>query len=193
MASMGMDIAYIILKNIKSRFEEGSKMKNLTTIKKVLWFTLSITGVTIIQSCVVYRPDTTKLVSVPDVVQMSKDGLYSKDIIEEINQSHTAYNLKADQLVKLHEEGVQDSVINFMEETKMDLVQQNSRYAVSSNWWLYDGFSYGGFGWGAPYYGLYGWGLGPTVVYNMNRGFRGGYHRSAGFHGGGYRHGGIRR
>jgi hypothetical protein len=124
---------------------------------------------------------------------MSKDGLSSKDIINEINQSHTAYNLKADQLVKLHEEGVQDSVINYMEETKIDLVQQNQRYAVSSNWWPYDGFFYGGFGWGGPYYG-YGWGWGPTVVYSVNRGFGGGYHSGyhGGAHGGGGR-GGMRR
>ena len=106
---------------------------------------------------------------------MSKNGLSSKDIIDEIKQSHTAYNLKADQLVKLHEEGVQDSVINFMEETKIDLVKQNDRYTVSSNWWLYNGFFYGGFGWGAPYYGLYGWGWGPTFVYSLNRGFISGY------------------
>jgi hypothetical protein len=160
-------------------------MKKLFSIKNAVWFTLSISGIAILQSCIVYRPDTSQLITVPDVVQMSKDGLSSKDIINEIRQSHTAYNLKADQLVKLHLQGVQDSVINYMEETKIDLVQQNQRYSSSANWWPYDGFFYGGFGWGGPYYG-YGWGWGPTVVYSVNRGFGGGYHG-----GGGGSHGGA--
>jgi hypothetical protein len=162
-------------------------MKKLINIKNAVWFTLSFTGIAVLQSCVVYRPDTSQLITVPDVVQMSKDGVSSKDIINQIEQSHTAYNLKADQLVKLHEEGVQDSVINYMEETKIDLVQQNQRYSASENWWPYNGFFYGGFGWGGSYYG-YGWG--PTVIYSINRGFGGGYH--GGFHGGGGR-GGMRR
>jgi hypothetical protein len=164
-------------------------MKKLLNFKNAVWFTLSFTGIMILQSCVVYRPDTSQLIKVPDIVQMSKDGLSSKDIINEIRQSHTAYNLKADQLVKLHEQGVQDSVINFMEETKIDLVQQNQRYSASAYWWPYNGFFYGGFGWGGPYYG-YGWGWGPSIIYSVNRGFGGGYH--GGFHGGGGR-GGMRR
>jgi hypothetical protein len=157
-------------------------MKNLISLKNAIYSALVLTGIVNLQSCVVYRPNTSQLVSVPDIVQMSKDGLSSKDIINEIRQSNTAYNIKADQLVKLHEEGVQDSVINYMEETKVDLIQQNQRYAASSNWWLYDGFFYGGFGWGWPY-PYYGWGWGPTVIYSVNRGYGGGYH--GGFHGGG--------
>lgn len=166
-------------------------MKNLLNFRNAFWFTLSVMGITILQSCVVYRPDTSQLITVPDVVQMSKDGLSSRDIIDQIKQSHTAYNLKADQLVKLHEEGVQDSVINYMEETKMNLVRQNERYAASSYWRPYNGFFYGGFGWGGPYYGLYGWGWGPTIIYSVNRGFGGGFHGGGGgFHRGGH---GFRR
>jgi hypothetical protein len=164
-------------------------MKKLINIKNAVGFTLSLSCIAVLQSCVVYRPDTSQLITVPAVIQMSKDGLSSKDIINQIRQSHTAYNLKADQLVKLHEQGVQDSVINYMEETKIDLAQQNQRYAGSYNWWPYDGFYYGGFGWGGPFYG-YGWGWGPTIIYSINRGYGGGYH--GGFHGGGG-HGGIRR
>jgi len=171
-------------------------MKKLMNIKHVMCLFLFATAVTILQSCVVYRPNTEQLVTVPDIIQMSKDGLSSKDIISEIRQSHTAYNLKADQLVKLRDEGVQDSVLNYMEETKIDAIQQNQRYAASSNWWPYDGFYYGGFGLGWPY-GMYGWGWGPTVIYSVNRGFGGGYHSGfhggGGFHSGGSVHGGGRR
>jgi hypothetical protein len=164
-------------------------MKKKLTIKQKLYMFLTISAVAILQSCVVYRPDTSQLVTVPDIVQMSNDGMSSKDIIRDIRQSHTAYDLKADQLVKLHEEGVQDSVINYMEETKIDLVRQNQSYESSSYWWPYDGFYYGGFGWGWPY-GYYGYGGGPAIIYNYNRGYGGEYRGRGSFHGGGEYHGG---
>jgi hypothetical protein len=183
-------------KSKKKRFEEGSEMKKIINLKRVMSLFLFVATVVILQSCVVYRPSAEQLVTVPDIIQMSKDGLSSKDIIRDIRQSHTAYDLKADQLIKLHEQGVQDSVINYMEDTKTELIQQNQRYAGSSYWWPYDGFYYGGFGWGSPY-GMYGWGWGPTIVYSVNRGFgggyHGGYHGSVGFHGGGGYQGGRRR
>jgi len=168
-------------------------MKNLINFKGAVWFTLVVTGVAILQSCVIYRPypNSSQLLTVPDIVQMSKDSVSSKDIINEIEQSHTVYSLKADQLVKLRDEGVQDSVLNYMEETKINAIQQNQRYADSSYWWMAgDGFFYGAFGWGWPY-GFYGWNWGPTIVYSVNRGFGGGYH--GGFHGGGEFHSGMRR
>ena len=110
-------------------------MKKNVIIKHVLSLFLTVVTVAILQSCVVYRPSTSQLVTVPDIIQMSKDGVSSKDIISEIRQSHTAYDLKADQLIKLHEQGVQDSVINYMEETKIALMRQDQRYESSSYWW----------------------------------------------------------
>jgi hypothetical protein len=141
-------------------------MKNLVNFKNAIWFSLVVTGIASLQSCIVYRPypENAKLLSVPDIIQMSKDSVSSKDIIAEIDQSHTVYSLKADQLVKLRDEGVQDSVLNYMEETKINAVQQNQRYSDSSYWWMGgDGFYYGAFGlgWGWPY-GYMGWGWGPT-------------------------------
>ncbi len=167
-------------------------MKKLINFKNAVLFILIVGGLGMLQSCVVYRPypETSKLVTVPDIIQMSKDGYSSKDIINEISQSHTVYSLKADQLLKLRDEGVQDSVLNYMAETKINAIQQNQRYANASYWYMAaDGFLYGAFGWGWPYYGFYG--FGPAIIYNVGRGY-GGYY--GGFHGGGYSHsGGMRR
>jgi hypothetical protein len=172
-------------------------MKKLINFKNAIWFTLVVTGIASLQSCIVYRPypENAKLLSVPDIIQMSKDSVSSKDIIAEIDQSHTVYSLKADQLVKLRDEGVQDSVLNYMEETKINAVQQNQRYADSSYWRIAaDGFYYGAFGlgWGWPY-GYMGWGWGPSIIYSVNRGFGGGFHGGGGFHSGGGFHGGRGR
>jgi hypothetical protein len=161
-------------------------MKKLIDFKMVICFTLIVTGLACLQSCIVYRPypENTKLLSVSEIIQMSKDGVSSKDIIGEIQQSHTAYSLRADQLVKLHNEGVQDSVLNYMEETKLRSAQQNQRYSDSYNGWPGVYGYYGGLGFGWPY-GFYGWGWGPTVIFSGHRGFGGGFH--GGFHGGGGR------
>ena len=170
--------------------------------KKVVFLTLIVTGIASLQSCIVYRsyPENAQLLKVPDIIQMSKDGVSSKDTINEINQSHTVYSLKADQLVKLRDEGVQDSVLNYMEETKINAIQQNQRYADSAYWMMAsDGFYYGDFGLGYGWpYGYLGWGWGPNIILRSYGGFHGdrdfhgggGFH-SGGFHGGGF-HGGRR-
>jgi hypothetical protein len=161
-------------------------MKNLIKFRRAAWFVLIITGAAILQSCVVYRPNTAQLLTVPDIIQMSKDGVSSKDIINEIKESHTAYGLKADQLAKLRDEGVQDSVINYMEQTHINAVRQNQRMDDSAYWWPgADGYFYYGLGFGWPY-GYLGWNWGPTVIYSVRGGNYGGFH-------GGEFHGGFRR
>src|ERR1035437_8491472 len=151
-------------------------MKNIINFKHAICFTLIVTGLVCLQSCIVYRPypENTQLLSVPDIIQMSKDSVSSKDIIGEIKQSHTAYSLRADQLVKLRDEGVQDSVLNYMEETKIRAAQQNQRYANSYYGYGWPGGVgyYGGFGFGLPYYG---WGWGGTIIFSEQRRFGGGF------------------
>ena len=126
-------------------------MKKLENFKNAIWFILIVTGIASLQGCIVYRPypENAKLLSVSDIIQMSKDSVSSKDIIGEIKQSHTAYFLRADQLVKLRDEGVQDSVLNYMEETKLRAAQQNQRYSDSYYGWpgVYGYYGGSGFGW----------------------------------------------
>jgi hypothetical protein len=161
------------------RFEEGIKMKKLINFKRVLYFFSIIMGIIFLQSCVVYQPYSAQQVTVPDIVKMSKDGYSSKSIIKEIRQSHSYYTLKADQLSKLRNEGVQDSVINYMEKTHIDAVRGNQQMNDSYYGWPGDYGWYGGFGYGWPYGG---WGWGPTIIYSEHRSFGGGFH--GGSHGG---------
>jgi len=160
-------------------------MKKLQIFRKPIYF-LSVIGAAILNSCVVYSPYSQQKIQVKDIVRMSKDGYSSKDIIKEIRQSHSVYGLKADQLAKLRDEGVQDSVINYMEKTHIDAIRRNQWAADSYYSWPGYGY-YGGFGFGWPY-GYWGWG--PTIIYNYRGGFGGHYHGGGGFHGGGH---GLRR
>lgn len=166
-------------------------MKTQINIKNGLNFFFIIFAAAILQSCAVYNPYNQQQVPVSDIVKMSKDGLSSKSIISDIRHTHSVYTLKADQLAKLRDEGVQDSVINYMQKTHLDAVRRDQSMADSYYGWSGGYYGpYGGFGFGWPYgYYGYGWGWGPTIVIRGG-GYYGGYR--GGFHGGGGR-GGMRR
>lgn len=90
-------------------------------------------------------------VTVPQIVQMSKDGVPPKDIIQKIRDSGTVYRLKASQLAKLKDEGVSDPVLNYMQQTYINSVRKNQSLEDWDNWTMEnDGFWYGGFGYGWP-------------------------------------------
>lgn len=91
-----------------------------------------------------------KPVTVPEIIQWSKDGVPSQKIIDRMRRSHTVYRLKASQLAQLKQDGVSDAVINYMQQTYLNAVRNNQALEDWSYWWPgWDGFWYGGpaFGW----------------------------------------------
>jgi hypothetical protein len=144
-------------------------MKNLMNLKHVIFLFILVSGGALLHSCAVYSPEV-KPVTLPDIVQMSKDKVSSKNIINEIKKSHTAYTLKASEYAKLQQQGVADSVVNYMLKTHIDLIQYNSQMWDSYYWspW-YRGYWHGGFGYGWPY-GYWGWRMGPTIIHTNGGG-----------------------
>jgi hypothetical protein len=159
-------------------------MKNVIKFRHAGYLLLMASGIALLNGCSIYTPYTQELVTVPDIIQMSKEGVTSKDIIRDIRKSHTVYTLKADQLAKLQGEGVSDSVINYMEKTHLDAVRQDQVY---QNYGYY-GPGWGGYWYGGPYFGGYGgymgWGWGPGIIVE-NRIYHGGGHNFRGSRGGG--------
>jgi hypothetical protein len=87
---------------------------------------------------------------VSEVVQMSRQGVPAKTIIHKIRESETVYRLSAAQLAQLHDEGVSNPVINYMQRTYLDCVRKEQRLRDENMWELGpDGYWYGGapFGW----------------------------------------------
>ncbi len=157
-------------------------MKNLDRFKNEIYLLLFLAVTIALQSCIVNRPYATEPLKVPEIVQMSKDKVPSKDIIKEIKKTRTVYFLKADQLAKLRDEGVPDSVINYMEKTHIDAIAREQRNEDASYYW--DPYWYGGLSWGFPY-NYWGFGFGPSIVFE-NRSY---YGHGGGYHGGGgHRH-----
>ena len=148
-------------------------MKNRFKLRQVIYLFLIVSGIAILQSCAVYTPYSFTPVTVPDIVKMSKDKVSSKKIINEIKKSHTAYTLKASEYAKLQQEGVADSVVNFMQDTHLNLVRHNQQMQDSYYWGPgYGGYWYGGLGYGWPY--GFGWNTGPVFIYRGGGGYHGG-------------------
>ena len=138
-------------------------------LKHVIFLFVLVSGGALLHSCAVYSPEV-KPVTLPDIVQMSKDNVSSKKIINEIKKSHTAYTLKASEYAKLQQQGVADSVVNYMLQTHINLIRHNYQMQDSYYWspW-YGEYWHGGFGYGWPY-GYWGWRMGPTIIHQNGGG-----------------------
>lgn len=135
-----------LLKLIERRLR---KMKTLNKFHHMLVLLCITSGILLLQSCVVYQQSREPSVKVPEILQMSKDGVTSKDIIQKIKKSRMVFTLKVDELAKLQKLGVSDSVINYMEQTHFNAIRQDTRNENSYNW----GPGWGGYYYGYPYYG----------------------------------------
>ncbi|MFZ0467659.1 MAG: hypothetical protein WAL92_01915 [Thiogranum sp.] len=87
-------------------------------------------------------------VTVPQIIKMSREGTPATAIIERMRRSGTVYRLKASQLDELHQQGVSDSVINYMQRTYLEAVHHRAERQDWSYWNEDDGWWYGGAPWG---------------------------------------------
>jgi len=87
-------------------------------------------------------------VTVPQIIKMSREGTPATAIIERMRRSGTVYRLKASQLDELHQQGVSDSVINYMQRTYLEAVRHRAERQDWSYWNEDDGWWYGGAPWG---------------------------------------------
>ncbi len=164
-------------------------MKRLLKFKHFVYLIIIFLGGMLLQSCAVSNEYVQSSIPVSDIVKMSKDGVSSKDIIKDLRRSHSVYFLKADQLANLRNEGVQDSVLNYMEKTHIQAIRRNQQ----AEDYYYGGPGYGwygpGWGWGWPYGYGGGWAYGPSIIIHGGEG-HGDFHGGEGhgdFHGGGRR------
>jgi len=83
-----------------------------------------------------------------EIIRLSKEGVPPNDIITRIRNSRTVYILDAKDVVKLHETGVDDKVIDYMLETQRWAIENRARldrYYWYGPYWAYPPPP--GFGW----------------------------------------------
>lgn len=61
--------------------------------------------------------EKTNPLTVDQIVQMSREGMPGDTIVKQMRDSREVYRLSASQLAKLHDQGVADEVIDYMQET----------------------------------------------------------------------------
>jgi hypothetical protein len=83
--------------------------------------------------------------TVSQIVAMTREGVPPDTIIARIDASNTVYRLHAYQIDQLSKEGVNDKVLDYMQHTYLDAVQNDQSLADWDNYELgEDGFFYGG-------------------------------------------------
>ncbi len=95
------------------------------------------------------RPQPIRIAS---IIQWSHDGVPPREIIHRLRESGTVYRLGARQLIHLHNEGVPDSVLEYMQDTYLDAVSRDRSYWDLRAWDRWDdGYLYGGVWYGWPW------------------------------------------
>ena len=79
-----------------------------------------LTSVTLLSGCATFGFKTPEPVTVGQVIQMSKDDVPPETIVKKMRDSGTVYRFTAAQLAELHDLGVADQVLDYMQQTYID-------------------------------------------------------------------------
>ena len=84
-----------------------------------------------------------KPLSGPDIVFLAKSGKTAPEIIEELRRTGTVLPLQASDILALHDAGVPNEVLDYLQRAQIDEIRWRDRY--SQNYWYGPGY-YRGFG-----------------------------------------------
>ena len=84
-----------------------------------------------------------------EIVQLSRDKTPAEEIIRRLRDSRAIYALPASQLAQLHDQGVADSVLDYMQATYLQEVRRDEAFRQWQSGWPWGP----GYGW----YGPRGW------------------------------------
>ena len=88
--------------------------------------------------------DRPKPLTSEDVVNLARSGASAPQIIEELKRTDTVIPLRASDIVRLHETGVPDEVLDHLQRALIDDIRWRDRY--SSLYWYDYGPLYRGYG-----------------------------------------------
>ena len=89
--------------------------------------------VTLLSGCSTFGFKTPEPVTVGQVIQMSKDNVPPEIIVNKMRDSESVYPLTAAQLAELHDIGVADRVLNYMQQTYIEAQRRQQSLDDSSS------------------------------------------------------------
>jgi hypothetical protein len=97
---------------------------------------MALAGSALLSGCAVLE-QTKPPVTVSEVIQMSKENVPAETVVNKMRESRTVYRLNAAELAQLHDHGVQDQVINYMQQTYLDAVRREEDLANWRDWGMW--------------------------------------------------------
>ena len=99
-----------------------------------------LSSVVLFSGCATLEFKQPEPVTVGQVIQMSRDGVPADKIVSKMRDSETVYRLSAAQLAELHDEGIADQVLDYMQQT---YIEAERRQQGREDWRELDGWESG--------------------------------------------------
>ncbi len=78
--------------------------------------------------------------SVEQIVEMSRQGKPAEEIIRELQETRAVYPLTASQIIALHDQGVADPVLDYMQNAYAASIRWDARMRYEGAYWWHDCF-----------------------------------------------------
>jgi hypothetical protein len=78
--------------------------------------------------------------SVEQIVEMVQAGKPADEIVRELQETRAVYPLTGSQIVSLHDQGVPDSVLDYMQNAYAESIRWNARLQYENAYWWPDCF-----------------------------------------------------
>jgi hypothetical protein len=90
--------------------------------------------VTLLSGCAALRFKQPEPVTVGQVIEMSKEGMPAETIVNKMRDSEAVYRLTAAQLADLHDQGVADPVLDYMQRTYIEEERREQSRQDQDDW-----------------------------------------------------------
>lgn len=85
----------------------------------------------LLSSCVYQQVQPIEPLTEEDIIRMSKEGTPQEKIIERIRDSRTIYIMNTADVLRLHELGVSNEVVDYMLNTRISALERQASYPYS--------------------------------------------------------------
>ena len=100
------------------------------TWRRQMSLSMLLAGSALLSGCAALGVDQSEQpVMVSEVIRMSKENVPAETIVNKMRDSRAVYRLNAAQLAQLHDQGVADLVLNYMQETYLNAVRREQDLA----------------------------------------------------------------
>jgi hypothetical protein len=93
-----------------------------------------VSWLTMLSGCAELLSKAPEPVTVAQVIQMSKEGTPAEVIVKRMHDSEAVYRLTAAQLAELHDLGVADRVLNYMQDSYIEAARREQSRQDWGDW-----------------------------------------------------------